>query len=250
MPTEPQTVSVVVSSYNQLGPLKLALESFRFQVTPPLEVIVADDGSTDGTLEWLEAQEGGFPFRLIPVTRAHDGYRLASLQNLGARQATGTRLQFTNADVVHCPASVSGHAKLPGDMVGAGIIKSISARGTAMVTLETVRDFRELLKLAGQFPERRTNAGCVVQDPNLDPLPVWGGNFSVPKEAFDKVGGFDEGYVGWGGEDGDLVKRCQKQAGCKIVWVTNSVVYHLSHPVQNYHREQLGTIRYMKKIGK
>jgi len=249
MPTEPQTVSVVVSSYNQLGPLKLALESFRFQTVPPLEVVVADDGSTDGTVEWLEEQKDRYPFCLRFITRAHDGYRLASLQNLGARQATGERLLFTNADVVHCPASVQSHSVFPSNMVGAGIIKSISAAGVAKVAMESIFDFSKLLKLAEEFPESRTNMAYGRYDLNTNPIVVWGGNFSVSRKSFDAVGGFDEAYVGWGGEDADFTRRCQKQASCLIGWADGSIVYHLAHPIQDYHLEQLGARRYQQIAG-
>jgi glycosyltransferase involved in cell wall biosynthesis len=240
-------VSVIISAYNQLGPLGFALESFRFQGVLPLEVIVADDGSADGTLEWLEIQKANFPFRLGFVTRNHEGYRLASLQNLGAKMAIGERLLFTNADVVHCPASVEGHANLPSEVIGAGVIRSISIQGTALVNLEVIRDFWKFLKVAEMFPDGRTNVRHAGQDPNVEPLPVWGGNFSVPRDTFDKVGGFDDGFLGWGDEDADLALRCQKQAGCRVVWAGDSVVYHLGHPLHDYQREQRGCEHYWQK---
>lgn len=242
----PETISVIASSYNQLAPLKLFLRSLYAQVVLPLEILVADDGSTDGTLEWLETQKEQFPTSLSWVTRNHNGYRLASLQNLGAKQATGNRLLFTNADVVHCPTSVKSHAGLSSNQIGAGVIKSISAQGTALVMMELLADFRQFLEVANRFPAKRSNAVFIKQDPNLNPLPVWGGNFSIPKEVFVKAGGFDEAYLGWGGEDTDLVVRCRSRFGYLAAWAVESVGYHLDHPQQDYHRKQLGTARYLQ----
>ena len=244
------SVSVIISSYNQIESLKLALESLYLQVEPPHEVIVTDDGSSDGTIDWLDSVADKYPFPLNYVTRQHSGYRLASLQNLGARKATGDRFLFTNADVVHCPTSIRGHAILTNDTVGAGIIKSISEEGTAKVTASCVLNYSLLKKLAEEHPHNRTNICYGKYDLNSNPIAVWGGNFSVSSVAFRKSGGFDEGFdIGWGGEDASLAKRCKEKAGCTIVWVDQSVVYHLGHPWKAYNHQQKGATRYAVMAG-
>jgi glycosyltransferase involved in cell wall biosynthesis len=243
-------VSVIISSYNQLQALQFALESLYLQVEPPHEVIVTDDGSSDGTIDWLDSVADKYPFPLNYVTRQHGGYRLASLQNLGARKATGDRFLFTNADVVHCPTSIRGHAILANDTVGAGIIKSISEEGTAKVTASCVLNYSLLKKLAEEHPHNRTNISYGKYDLNSNPIAVWGGNFSVSSVAFRKSGGFDEGFdIGWGGEDASLAKRCKEKAGCTIVWVDQSVVYHLGHPWKAYNHQQKETTRYATMAG-
>ena len=241
-----EPVSVIVSSYNQLSALKMCLESLRYQTTPPLEVIVADDGSTDGTLEWIDGQSE-YPFGFTYVTRRHEGYRLASLQNLGARTAKGKRLLFTNADVVHCPGSIAAHSVLPNNVLGAGVIKSIDEAGTPLVTPEVIADFGKVISLANDYFYDRTNLKWKDQDLNQIVIAVWGGNFSVSVDAFSKIGGFDEEYVGWGGEDANLAARCRDKAGCQISWVKESEVFHLGHPVRTYSRRQLGSLKYASK---
>jgi GT2 family glycosyltransferase len=243
---KPKPVSVVISSYNQLESLKLALESFYLQSEPPKEVIVADDGSTDGTLEWLDSiPEGKYPFPLHHVTRQHNGYRLASLQNLGAKKATGDRLLFTNADVVHCPTSISSHGRLADNLFGTGVVSSISEEGVKKVTIGHVLNHLLLKKLVEEYPAERNNLVWRKYGPMVHPSAVWGGNLSVSREIFNRIGGFDEGYdVGWGGEDTSLAKRCWERAGITLVWVDQSVVYHLGHPVKSYALEQKGTERF------
>ena len=76
-------VSVVLSSFNQRETLELALESLCRQEMPPMEVIIADDGSTDGTLDWLDSlMDGAYPFTIRYITREHSWYRLASINNM------------------------------------------------------------------------------------------------------------------------------------------------------------------------
>ncbi|MCB0815807.1 MAG: glycosyltransferase, partial [Flavobacteriales bacterium] len=48
-------VSVIIPCYNVAGLLPKALDSVRRQSRPPLEVVVVDDGSTDGTWAVIEA---------------------------------------------------------------------------------------------------------------------------------------------------------------------------------------------------
>jgi glycosyltransferase involved in cell wall biosynthesis len=243
-------VSVIMSSYNQKGSLELALEALRLQDEKPLEVIVADDGSSDGTLEWLDGRrDEGWPFDLRYVTRRHSWYRLASINNLAASKAMAGRILFTNADQVHCPSSVGAHAMLPGDVVGAGIFKGIDVVHSGAVDLAMVRDFESVVEWAEDHPSEKTNVGYIGRvDPTRNPIGVWGGNFSVPVEAFRKIGGYDKAFdVGWGGEENDLVARCVKKAGCRVGWVIGSVIYHLDHQVRPYARTRLGSSLYARR---
>jgi len=242
-------VSVVMSSYNQRRTLELALESFAGQKVLPVEVLVTDDGSCDGTLEWLDGEpDGRWPFPVRYVTRRHSWYRLASSNNKAARLTRGSRILFTNADQVHCPGSVAAHAALAANKLGAGVFRGVAGDFSKRVTLELVRDFSKVEALSASHPSGKTNAPHVGKvDPNANPIVVWGGNFSVPRDTFDKVGGYDEGYdVGWGGEENDLVARCIK-AGTRAEWVPGSVIYHLDHPIRAYALSQLGSKRFLKR---
>ena len=46
--------SIILSSYNNLLSLELSIESLRYQTEKDFEIIITDDGSTDGTIEYLE----------------------------------------------------------------------------------------------------------------------------------------------------------------------------------------------------
>jgi glycosyltransferase involved in cell wall biosynthesis len=248
LPNSDKGVSVVVSSYNQLAPLKLFLEAIQRQTVKPIDVVVADDGSTDGTIEWLNSVKFSFP--LSYLTREHGGYRLASLQNLGAKKANGHRLLFTNADVIHCPTSVQGHSMLADNIIGAGIVRSIAEEGVAKVNAGDVVNFSRLVALSAQHPSSKTNCIGPYDDARPRYVEAWGGNFSLAAAVFHQLGGFDEGFDGgWGGEEGHLVKRCQEQANCSVMGVGLSTGYHLCHALKEYHQQQLGTIRYRKLAG-
>lgn len=247
-PNSDKGVSIVISSYNQLEPLKLALEAIQRQTEQPIDVVVTDDGSTDGTLEWLDSVKFAFP--LSCITREHGGYRLASLQNLGAKKAKGHRLLFTNADVIHCPTSVQGHSMLTDNIIGAGIVRSIAEEGVAKVNADDVVNFSRLVALSVRHPSSKTNCIGKYDDARPRYVEAWGGNFSLAAAVFHQQGGFDEGFDGgWGGEEAHLVKRCQERANCSVMGVGLSTGYHLCHALKDYHQQQLGTIRYQKLAG-
>ena len=94
-PTEPILASAIVPVYNGAHCLPRCLESLRKQTHPRVEIVVVDDGSTDGTPDLVKA-----PARLLST----GGRRGAgAARNVGARAASGEVLFFTDADVVAPP---------------------------------------------------------------------------------------------------------------------------------------------------
>ena len=92
---EPILVSAIVPVYNGAHCLPRCLESLRKQTHPRVEIIVVDDGSTDGTPNLVQA-----PVRLL-ATGGRKGAGAA--RNVGAKAATGEVLFFTDSDVVAPP---------------------------------------------------------------------------------------------------------------------------------------------------
>jgi cellulose synthase/poly-beta-1,6-N-acetylglucosamine synthase-like glycosyltransferase len=88
-------ISVVVPAYNAKGVLGECLEALGAQSRPPDEVIVVDDGSTDGTDELAL----GYGVRVLRQANAGP----SAARNAGARAAQGDLLLFTDADCVPTP---------------------------------------------------------------------------------------------------------------------------------------------------
>ena len=84
-------VSVIVPAYNARRFLGEALESVRAQELPAREVIVIDDGSTDGSAEVARSFEG-----VIVLRQVNSGP--AAARNAGLARATGSLLTFLDAD--------------------------------------------------------------------------------------------------------------------------------------------------------
>lgn len=89
-------ISVIISVYNEREVLEKCIESLGTQTYADFEIIVVDDGSTDGTLQILENLNKairGFKF----LKQSHSGPGAA--RNLGAKEAKGEVLVFVDADM-------------------------------------------------------------------------------------------------------------------------------------------------------
>src|SRR3954467_9998582 len=85
-------VSVVIAAYNSEAYIAEAIESVLGQTVPPDEVIVIDDGSTDGTRGILD----GFSDRIVALGQANSGQAIAV--NKGLALARGELIGFCDAD--------------------------------------------------------------------------------------------------------------------------------------------------------
>jgi glycosyltransferase involved in cell wall biosynthesis len=84
-------VSVIIPTFNRLDLLRETLQSVRSQTFRDFEIIVVDDGSTDGSGEWLKSQED-----LRVVSQPNSG--IATSRNNGAARARGSWLAFLDHD--------------------------------------------------------------------------------------------------------------------------------------------------------
>lgn len=91
------TISVIIPSYQHAGTIRACLESVLRQTRSPLEVIVVNDGSTDGTERVLAAYRG----RVIELNQPNQGSNAA--RNNGCALAHGDYVIFCDADVVMQP---------------------------------------------------------------------------------------------------------------------------------------------------
>jgi len=102
-------VSVIVPAYNAEATLAAALRSVLQQTVPPLEVLVVDDGSDDGTAR--VAERFGHKVRLIRQRNGGPG----SARNAGIRAARGAWIGLLDADDTWLPTKLERQLALDGD---------------------------------------------------------------------------------------------------------------------------------------
>jgi glycosyltransferase involved in cell wall biosynthesis len=194
MAESPLTLSVVVISWNQAAFLRRLVTQLLTQDYDPTayEIIVVDDGSTDGSREWLREQRDS---RLKTIFGDSNRGRAAA-RNAGIRTATGKIVVMIDGDHSVNPDYLSVHAA-----------RHVSERCVVVGLSHFVDrpDFRAL--------NSYLNHGGASKLPPNTPLPgryFLTRNCSAPRDLLFAVGLFDERYHAWGGEDLDLGVRLEE----------------------------------------
>jgi len=216
---------VVVVTYSPGRSLELFLSSLRTATRVDHEVVLADNGSTDGAPEAAEA----VGVRLLR-TGGNLGYGAAA--NLGARGAEGDWVVVANPDVVWEPGSLDCLLEAAVRWPEAGSL------GPAIRTSDgrlypSARQFPSLARGTGHallgwwWPANPwTRAYRAEGGPPREGRTGWlsGSVMLLRREAFEAVGGFDPSYFMYC-EDMDLCRRLA-EAGWSNVYVPSSVVTH------------------------
>jgi glycosyltransferase involved in cell wall biosynthesis len=175
---------VIVPVWNARRFLPGFLESLKAQTLPPaqFELIVADDGSTDGSIEYAESSD-----QVAKVLRGHRSNAYAA-RNRAVVHSRGDVLAFIDADCLPDPDWLERglEAASSADIVAGGIDFSFPKDYTLWSLLDA---------------ETTKNHAVQVQTNNAETA-----NMFVLRSAFDAVGGFDETEPGHG--DFDFVERC------------------------------------------
>lgn len=232
-------VSIIIPTHNGGWVLHRAMEALQAQDADPdrFEMVVVDDGSTDGSADGLDDGRGPVPVRVL---RQPNRGR-ASARNLGAAEAQGRALLFLDADIWATPGLVSAHLS---HHAGGG---ALGVQGRSLQhpdSLKTV--FMRATNLIPDVTIRRRNA--------LSPMHIITRNFSVTAAAFRSVGGFDEGFVGYGWEDIELGLRLQR-AGVSLRYEPAALVYHyhvqtLDGLIPKLHQSGEGAVYFWRKHGR
>lgn len=198
-------LSVVIPTRNRARILDLTLAALDRQTldAAALQVIVVDDGSTDGTRALLKRPR---PYAIERIPHVHEGYRLAALRNRGWRRSRAARVAFLDDDVVPGPAwaqrLVEQEAPLViGRMFGLwGGPREDARAKEACANLSTGRRV-EIGRLSDD-PRERVAAAWPRSAYRAQPWALgWTGNLSVTRKLLELTQGFDESFIGYGDED-------------------------------------------------
>jgi glycosyltransferase involved in cell wall biosynthesis len=184
-------VSAILPVFNGRRFLAAAVRSVLAQTLPPYELIVVDDGSTDGSLEELEGLSAPFPVRVLRQANAGQ----SAARNAAVRMAEGELLAFLDQDDQWYPNHLE-ELVIPFADPAVGWVYSdfdeIDLNGH-LVT-------RAFMHQAGLRHPKRTVYECVAGD-----LMVLPSASVLRRTAYEQASGFDESLSGY--EDDDLFVR-------------------------------------------
>jgi len=179
--------SVIIPTRNRAALLAKALHSLRFQTISPerFEVLVVDSGSTDTTREAaIQAQD--------ELKNLHYFYTaipgLHAARHLGMEKAKSDILVYTDDDIRAVPIWLESISESFADpqvaLVGGKILPEYET--TPPQWVDDLWQENEW----GRFLSFYSLSDCGKSRKNIDPIYVWGCNFSIRKELLSQLGGF------------------------------------------------------------
>lgn len=224
-------LSICILTLNSVEYIRKCLKSI--QQFPPdggYEILVADNGSNDGTVPMLQDE---YPAVKIILNKENLGFTKPNNQML--RQAKGNFLLLLNPDTLltedcfnpqldFLKANPDVGISIPKVLNADGSFQKQSRRGEA-TPIEVIGYFFKLGKL---FPKNKPLNGYLVswlpEDEVAEVKAVSGSCMFIRRETWEQVGDFDERFFAYQ-EDSDYCRRA-RQKGWKIMYVPISHIIH------------------------
>ncbi|MBB3159458.1 GT2 family glycosyltransferase [Microbacterium proteolyticum] len=218
---DPPRVTVIVTHYDQPEQLARTLAALQRQDHPAerLEIIVADDGSPT---------EPVVPPGIRLLRQEDRGFRAAAARNLGAAAATGDVLCFLDADTTPEPEYVRQLTRLPALLPEAVTVgRRRHADLTGLDAGTPVADAGPARELAEPAWLRDAYAGSdnLLHADDRSYRYVISAVAACSRAFFEEIGGFDESFSSYGGEDWEWAHRAW-QAGAVLAHVPRAVAWH------------------------
>lgn len=223
------SIALIISTYEWPEALDLVLASVVGQSCPPMEVIVADDGSGAATAAVVRKWKERAPFPVVHAWQEDRGFRLSRVRNLAIRQATADYLIILDGDEVLHRHFVRDHLRAlrPKEVLrGSRAVLSAQRSATALADGRIPRWWEagvEKRSAAFRFPL----LSSLLRD--WRPRGTEGFYLACWRADAILVNGFDERFDGWGGEDADFVVRLRHAGIVKRRLRFSAVMFHLYH---------------------
>lgn len=213
-----ELTSIVTLTYNQLDYTRQCVDSIYAHTQVPFELIFVDNGSTDGTREWLKQLQKAKDNVRVILNEENKGFPAGC--NQGMREARGQYILLLNNDVIVTEGwlerMLAAFRKDPSLGIVGPMTNNISGvqrdPGARYATLE------EMQQYAARVAEQ--NKGKLFYFPR-----IVGFAMLIKKEVIDKIGYLEETFGSGNYEDDDYCLRAEL-AGFKAAVVKDAFIHH------------------------
>lgn len=235
-------LSVIILSYNTQETTKRCLDTLIDNIKQcgsAIEIIVADNNSSDGSPEMLHEVKKEFPLKLLKLK---ENYGFSKANNLAAQEAVGRYVLYLNSDVIIQNIDFSELISFMDAYPHVGALTVRVELSNDTIDLASHRGFPTLWrslcyfsgleKIFGSIPLlNKIFGGYHLLHENFDKVHAIdspsGAFFFTRKKLLEELGGFDETFFMYG-EDIDLAYRI-KQYGYSIEFNPDFSVLHLKY---------------------
>ncbi len=209
-------VSIVIVTWNGKHHLDACLTAVAAQQGIAAETILVDNGSADGTAEFVRTR---FPWVWIVELASNRGF--AGGNNRGAREASGRYIAFLNNDTIADAGWLRALRDGVDEEAGFALATSRIVYMHDPAVIDSAGD--GVLRWGGAF-KRHHGAPAHVADRSDEVFGVCGAACLMPRAVFEELGGFDEDFFA-SHEDVDLSYRARLR-GSRCRSVANAIVRH------------------------
>jgi glycosyltransferase involved in cell wall biosynthesis len=233
--------SLVITTYNWPRALKKVLQSVAWQSILPGEVLIADDGSSEDTADFIKDVRATFPIAIKHFWQEDIKKRKTRINNIAIANAAHEYLIFIDHDMVLHPRFLEDHLSLakPGYFINGSRFLVNKQSTDLLLAKETITPF-DLNKLKGKNNLNRIRIPALMsfladryQTQDNKAHIVRGCNMAFWKTDLFAVNGYDERYQGWGREDSDIAIRLFNNGIKKRAIKFGGIGYHLQHKEGN-----------------
>ena len=240
--------SVIVSTYNQPHELELVLCGLNMQVHSPLEILIADDGSTQETKNLIKQWTSKSKIPIKHIWHEDIGHRKSKINNKAVNESTGNYLVFLDGDSIPHRYWIEDHVNAArSDTVVCGRRVRLGPKISKQIDLEFLQS-RKLESLTGpvlssalEKDTKRYLLGIrlpknVARCLHPKERRLMGVNFSLHKILFKRVGG----YIEYDNKNFETTENVREDAQLEIQLIkigvlrypliNQGIVYHLFHP--------------------
>jgi GT2 family glycosyltransferase len=210
-------VSIIIPTYDRLDELRKVVASVKQQQRPTgaeLEIVVVDDGSSDGTQDWLTTQSNESSFRVIRQSNSGP----AKARNRGVEEASGEIVVFLGDDTEPEPGWLMAHLEEHRLFGGES---QLAVLGYTTFPREIESPFlRFINEFGSQF------GYLLIEDPRSVGFNFfYTSNISLPRNEVLRLGGFREDFPAAAWEDIEFAYRAVKD-GLKIRYQPRARTVH------------------------
>ena len=213
----PGLTSIIVITFNQLLYTRQCLASLRLLTDEPFELIVIDNGSTDGTPEYLSALAAADSRVRVVFNHENKGFPTAA--NQGLKLGRGGQFLLLNNDTILTTGWLKHLLSAMGTDESWGLLGPVSNRVSGEQQIHvTYRDLEALDGFAWEWG--KAEAGAVIETER-----IVGFCMLIRRSVYERVGDFDESFGIGNFEDDDYCLRVRR-AGFRCGIVRSSFVHH------------------------
>ncbi len=202
------------------------LDALRCQTRPPDDIVVVELGQPGDLHRHVQP-----PARLVAHPPAYEGgpLALAGGRNTAAAATRAQRLVFLDVDCIPSSDLVERYDDVllaaPG-AIACGPVRYLRQHWHRQLAGQAPSS-EELEARSDHHPARPARRGGIELNDDHDLF--WSLSFGVTRSTWQRIGGFDDSYVGYGGEDTDFAMRARHH-GVPLAWFGGGATYHQWHP--------------------